>query len=74
MPVPMRPPPITTTSLTALVAMPLRFVVVQHMIEHWVRVEVIGQPANYNSPADDVGEHVGRKCGKTVYSRLPSQR
>ena len=32
---------------------------------------VIGQPACYNSPADDVREHVGKKCGKALlYSRL----
>ena len=59
MPVPMRPPPITTTSLTALVAMPLRFVVVCcYVSERWFFLGwLLVSLTNYNSPADDVGQH-----------------
>ena len=53
MPVPMRPPPITTTSFTALVAMPLRMILV------WSRSYFAG------SPGDDVGQHCWKSSGKS---------
>ena len=53
MPVPMRPPPITTTSFTALVAMPLRMILVRS------RSYFAG------SPGDDIGQHCWKSSGKS---------